>query len=152
MTDKAEATVPSSFGFLGTQTPHPLLLSSEEPMGHHADAGIRWSGCTCPGVASYPSPAGLSQCCLYLGPASTVGVVPDPMHTAQIMGEGSQGSPGAEGGLLISSPLVGLSPTPSPTPHNPVPFPAVRMFLGKFINDINIFIFPTSPSPPQRTR
>lgn len=108
--------MPSSFGFLGTQTPHPLLLSSKEPMGHHADAGIRWSGCTCPGVASYPSPAGLSQCCLYLGPASTVGVVPDPMHTAQIMGKGSQGSPGAEGGLLISSPLVGLSPTPSPTP------------------------------------
>lgn len=66
-------------------------------MGHHADAGIRWSGCTCPGVVSYPSPAGLSQCCLYLGPASTVGAVPGPVHTAQIMGEGSQGSPGAGG-------------------------------------------------------
>ena len=117
------------------QTPHPLLLSSKEPMGHHADAGIRWSGCTCPGVASYPSPAGLSQCCLYLGPASTVGAVPDPMHTAQIMGEGSQGSPGAEGGLLISSPLVGLSPTPSPTPilySCVLPDPAVFLHHSSF--------------------
>lgn len=66
-------------------------------MGHHADTRVRRSGCTCPGVASYPSLAGLSQCRLYLGPDSTVGAVPGPVHTAQIMGEGSQGSPEAGG-------------------------------------------------------
>lgn len=67
-------------------------------MGHHADTRVHWPGCTCPGVASYPSLAGLSQCRLYLGPDGTVGAVPGPVHTAQIMGEGSQGSPEAGGG------------------------------------------------------
>ena len=109
--------MPSSSGFLGTQIPHPLLLNSEEPMGHHADTRVRRSGCTCPGVASYPSLAGLSQCRLYLGPDGTVGAVPGPVHQPRSWGKVLRGLQRlGVGGLLISSPVVGLSPTPSPAP------------------------------------